>query len=76
MVNGYTRQVRRVVGAGHARVLVATPLVGAIFMVWVDLLSRTLVASRELLLGAITALVEVPVFVVLMRRKAYLFGSR
>jgi iron complex transport system permease protein len=68
--------VRLVVGPGHARVLVVTPLVGAIFMVWVDLLSRTLVAPRELPLGAITALVGVPVFVVLMRRKAYLFGSR
>ena len=68
--------VRLVVGAGHAKVLVVTPFVGAIFMVWVDLVSRTLVAPRELPLGAITALVGVPVFVVLMRRKGYLFGGR
>jgi iron complex transport system permease protein len=68
--------VRLVGSAGHARVLVVTPLVGAIFIEWVDVLSRTLVAPRELLLGTITALVGVPVFVVLMRRKAYLLGSR
>jgi iron complex transport system permease protein len=68
--------VRLVVGSGHARVLVVTPFVGAIFMVWVDLVSRTLVAPRELPLGAITALVGVPVFVVLMRRRGYLFGGR
>jgi iron complex transport system permease protein len=68
--------VRLVVGAGHAKVLVITPFVGAIFMVWVDLIARTLVAPRELPLGAITALVGVPVFIVLMRRKGYLFGGR
>jgi iron complex transport system permease protein len=68
--------VRILVGAGHARVLVVAPLAGAVLMVWVDLLSRTVVAPRELPLGAITALVGVPVFVVLMRRRGYLFGGR
>jgi iron complex transport system permease protein len=68
--------VRMVVGATHARVLAVAPLAGAIFMVWVDLVSRTLVAPRELPLGVITALVGVPVFVALMRRKGYMFGGR
>lgn len=68
--------VRMVVGAGHARVLSVAPLAGAIFMVWVDVVARTLVAPRELPLGAITALVGVPVFVALMRRRGYLFGGR
>ncbi|MFF8841161.1 FecCD family ABC transporter permease [Streptomyces sp. NPDC015127] len=68
--------VRMVVGAGHARVLAVAPLAGAVFMVWVDLASRTLVAPRELPLGVITALVGVPVFITLMRRKGYLFGGR
>lgn len=68
--------VRMVVGATHARVLAVAPLVGAIFMVWVDLASRTLAAPRELPLGVITALVGVPVFIVLMRRKGYMFGGR
>lgn len=68
--------VRMVVGATHARVLAVAPLAGAIFMVWVDLVSRTLVAPRELPLGVITALVGVPVFVTLMRRRGYMFGGR
>jgi iron complex transport system permease protein len=68
--------VRMVVGATHARVLAVTPLVGATFMVWVDLVSRTLVAPRELPLGVITALVGVPVFITLMHRRAYMFGGR
>lgn len=68
--------VRMVTGAAHARVLVVAPLAGAVFMVWVDLLSRTLVAPRELPLGVITALVGVPVFLAMMRRKSHLFGGR
>ncbi|MGP4111768.1 FecCD family ABC transporter permease [Streptomyces sp. 4N509B] len=68
--------VRILVGARHARVLVLAPLVGGIFMVWADLVARTLAAPRELPLGVITALVGVPVFVALMRRRGYLFGGR
>ncbi|MFE0205414.1 FecCD family ABC transporter permease [Streptomyces sp. NPDC058985] len=68
--------VRMLVGATHARVLAVAPLAGAIFMVWVDLAARTVVAPRELPLGVITALVGVPVFIALMRRKGYTFGGR
>ncbi len=68
--------VRMVVGAAHARVLAVAPLAGAVFMVWVDLAARTVVAPRELPLGVITALVGVPVFVALMRRRGYTFGGR
>ncbi|GAA3761141.1 iron complex transport system permease protein [Spinactinospora alkalitolerans] len=68
--------VRIVVGAGHRRVLTVAPLAGAVFMVWADLASRVLVAPRELPLGFITALVGVPVFIALLRRRGYLFGGR
>lgn len=68
--------VRMVAGATHARVLAVAPLAGAVFMVAVDLVARTLAAPRELPLGVITALIGVPVFVTLMRRKSYVFGGR
>ncbi|MEV0588065.1 iron ABC transporter permease [Nonomuraea sp. NPDC050310] len=68
--------VRLWVGAAHVRVLTVAPLAGAIFMVWADLASRTLMAPRELPIGVITALVGVPVFVTLLRRRGYLFGGR
>ncbi|XTZ14499.1 FecCD family ABC transporter permease [Micromonospora echinospora] len=68
--------VRIMIGASHARVLIVTPLASALFMVWVDLLSRTVVAPREIPLGVITALIGVPVFITLMRRRGYLFGGR
>ncbi|WP_461031806.1 FecCD family ABC transporter permease [Streptomyces mayteni] len=68
--------VRILVGARHARVLVLAPLLGAVFVVWADLVARTLAAPRELPLGVVTALVGVPVFVALMRGRGYLFGGR
>jgi iron complex transport system permease protein len=67
--------VRMVTGAVHSRVLVLAPLVGAVLAVWVDLLARTVVAPRELPLGVVTALVGVPVFLVLLRRRGYVFGG-
>jgi iron complex transport system permease protein len=68
--------VRIAVGADHRRVLTVAPLLGALLMVWVDLFSRVVVAPRELPLGVITALIGVPVFLTLMRRRGYLFGGR
>ncbi|RZQ63830.1 FecCD family ABC transporter permease [Amycolatopsis suaedae] len=68
--------VRLLAGSGHARVLAIAPPLGAVFLVCADLVSRTLVAPRELPLGVVTALVGVPVFVFLLRRRGYLFGGR
>lgn len=68
--------MRILVGASHVRVLAVAPLAGALFLVWVDLVCRTLVAPEELPLGVITALIGVPVFITLMRRRGYLFGGR
>ncbi|OLR92735.1 FecCD family ABC transporter permease [Actinokineospora bangkokensis] len=68
--------VRMVVGSSHRRVLVVAPLAGAVFMVWADVVARTFFSPQELPLGVVTALVGVPVFVVLLRRRGYLFGGR
>jgi iron complex transport system permease protein len=43
-------------------------LVGAIFVIFADTLARTLIAPRELPVGAITALVGAPLFIYLLRR--------
>jgi iron complex transport system permease protein len=60
------------VGAGHRRLTVVTPLLGAVFLVTADLVARTLIPPQELPLGAITAAVGVPVFILLMRRRGAL----
>lgn len=63
---------RLLVGADHQRLTVVTPLLGAVFLVTADLVARTLIPPQELPLGAITAAVGVPVFVLLMRRRGAL----
>ena len=62
--------VRRVVGTDHRRLLPASALAGAVFLVWADALARTALAPQEIPVGVVTALVGVPVFLVVVRRTA------
>ncbi|MBS0376548.1 MAG: iron ABC transporter permease [Proteobacteria bacterium] len=60
--------VRLALGSDHRRVVPAAALAGGTLLVAADLLSRTLLAPRQLPVGALTALIGVPLFLVLMRR--------
>lgn len=60
---------RLMVGQRHSRMIPATAILGAIFMVWVDTGSRVAFAPTPLPVGVGTALVGVPVFVLLLVRK-------
>ncbi|GMA38061.1 FecCD family ABC transporter permease [Mobilicoccus caccae] len=61
---------RMLVGPRHRRLLPTVALLGAVFLVWVDTLARTLLAPQEIPVGVVTAIVGVPVFtIVLIRRK-------
>jgi len=60
---------RLLVGPGHRLLLPTTALVGAIFLVWVDTLARTVLDPQELPVGVVTALVGVPAFALLLRRR-------
>jgi iron complex transport system permease protein len=60
--------VRLAIGADHRKLLPLTALVGAIYLVLVDLLSRTLNRPNELPLGILTALLGAPFFLWLLRR--------
>ncbi|MFH8366431.1 FecCD family ABC transporter permease [Streptomyces sp. NPDC018031] len=66
---------RMLVGADHRRVLAVAPLLGAVLLVWVDILSRVLLAPVELPVGVITAVIGVPCFVLLMRRRGHHLGG-
>jgi len=61
--------VSSLTGPLHRRLLPVVALAGAVFLTWADTLARTLFAPRELPVGIVTALVGVPVFVVLLRRR-------
>ncbi|MDF0532587.1 iron ABC transporter permease [Tsukamurella sp. 8F] len=60
---------RLLVGGDHRRVLVVAPALGAVFLVAADIAARTVVPPQELPIGAVTAAVGVPLFVVLLRRR-------
>lgn len=60
---------RLLVGADHRRVLPVAALLGAVLMVWVDVLARIAVTPQELPVGVVTALIGGPCFVWLMRRR-------
>lgn len=60
---------RLLVGADHHRVLPLSLAVGSIFLIWVDMLARTMVAPTELPVGVVTALLGGPFFLWLMWRE-------
>ena len=62
--------VRLVVGPDHRRVLPISAVCGAMFLVWVDVAARTVVAPQELPIGVLTAVIGGPFFLWLIRIRA------
>lgn len=60
--------LRLVIGSDHRLLVPATALCGAGFLVLSDTLARSLIAGRELPVGAVTALLGGPLFILLLRR--------
>jgi iron complex transport system permease protein len=54
--------------AGHRTLLLASAIIGAILVVLADLLARVALPPGELPLGAVTAMIGVPFFLVTLRR--------
>jgi iron complex transport system permease protein len=68
--------LRLVLGADHRRLLPASVLGGALFMVLADLAARTVRAPEEIPVGAVTALLGGPFFLYLLRRQRREAGAR
>lgn len=60
---------RKLVGANHRYLLIASALIGAILLLVADTIARTLLSPMELPIGAITALIGVPFFIYIYSRK-------
>ena len=60
--------MRLLVGSDHRIVLPASALAGGTLLIVADTLARTVMAPRQLPVGALTATLGVPLFLILMRR--------
>ncbi|MCO1580841.1 iron ABC transporter permease [Crossiella sp. SN42] len=66
---------RLLVGARHRAMLPVAALTGALFLLCVDMAARVLVRPVEVPLSVVTGLVGAPVFLLLLGRRRYRFGS-
>ncbi|EHO19431.1 hypothetical protein HMPREF9466_01362 [Fusobacterium necrophorum subsp. funduliforme 1_1_36S] len=52
--------VRKLIGSDHKKLIPIATLTGALFLVWTDIVSRIIVAPKELPIGVLTSLIGVP----------------
>ena len=58
--------LRLLLGPGHSRLLPASALGGALFLIAADILSRTLIPGQVIPVGVVTALLGAPVFALIL----------
>lgn len=68
--------IRMLFGTDHKKLVPLSALLGGIFLLWADVLCRTIIPKAELPIGIFTAMVGAPVFIYLMARKKYGFGGK
>lgn len=66
---------RSLIGSDHKRLVPAVLLIGSLFLIWSDILSRTLIANVELPIGIITSVIGAPLFIYMLIKKSYNFGG-
>ncbi|MDO4911296.1 MAG: iron ABC transporter permease [Corynebacterium sp.] len=60
---------RTLVGAVHSRLIPTAAVMGALFMLWVDVIARIAAPPQEIPLGVVTGIIGAPLFLILMGRK-------
>ena len=58
--------LRLLLGPGHSRLVPASALGGALFLIVADILSRTLIAGQVVPVGVVTALIGAPLFALIL----------
>jgi iron complex transport system permease protein len=61
--------VRMLVGSDHRRLVPASALAGAVFLVAADAVGRTVFAPQQVPVGVVTSLLGVPAFLLIARRR-------
>ena len=68
--------MRLLFGTDHKKLIPLCALGGGIFLIWADVLCRTLLTGNEMPIGVLTSLLGAPVFIYLIVRKKYGFGGQ
>ena len=68
--------VRMLFGTDHKKLIPLSALLGALFLLWADVLCRTLIDRAELPIGVLTSMIGAPVFIYLMVKRKYGFGGK
>ena len=63
--------MRLLVGPKHKRLLPLSMLMGAVILLFADIVCRSVIAPSELPIGIITSVLGAPVFLMLLRRKRH-----
>ena len=66
---------RSIAGTTHKKILPLSALIGAIFLVISDIVSRVIFSPRELPIGIITSVIGGPFFIWLIAKNNYSFGG-
>ena len=67
--------VRMIFGTDHKKIIPISALLGAIILIWADVLSRALIKGTEIPIGIVISIIGSPLFVWLMNKKNYGFGG-
>lgn len=66
---------RMLVGSTHRRMVPVSMVLGAVFLLWVDMISRVAAPPQEIPLGVVTGIIGAPLFLFIMGRRNYRFGG-
>ena len=67
--------VRIIFGTDHKKAIPIAALLGAIILIWADVISRILIKGTEIPIGIVISIIGAPLFVWLMIKKNYGFGG-
>ena len=67
---------RSIVGADHKKVIPLSVLLGAIFLIWVDVGARMFDAPKEIPIGILTSMIGAPLFLWMIKARRYSFGEK
>ena len=67
--------VRGITGSDHRLLMPLSALSGSLFMIWADVLARSILKGVELPIGIITAMIGSPIFIYIILKKQYNFGG-